>query len=97
MPWSWLVIVGALGYAQRSLPWMLASRHPLPKAVVQWLRFVAPAAFATLMVEDLAHFTVPAMAAIVAAGLISWRTRNLGFAVVGALVVSVGLQALGLS
>lgn len=87
MPWSWLIALAGLGYMQRAVPWGIASRAIIPPKVSRWLSYVPPAAFATLIVADVTVLTVPVCAALVAAALIAWRTHNLGFAVLSALVV----------
>lgn len=95
MPWPLLAAIAVLGYLQRTVPWVLAGRTALPPGLTQWLRFVAPAAFAVLTVTDLAR---PAPASFIALGVsaaISWRTRNLGLAVLTAIAVIVAAQIPG--
>lgn len=89
MSWTDLIVLAALGYVQRSLPWVLAERIGLPGRVQEWLRYVAPAAFATIMVSDVSRASPQALVSLVAAAFVSWRTRNLGLAVLAA--VAVGL------
>ena len=89
MTWLILGALGVLGYLQRMLPWVLAERTVLPPWLAAWLRYVAPAAFATLLVTDVQHWTWSTGAALLAAGLTSWRTRNLGLAVMAALLLSL--------
>lgn len=89
MTWLMLGALGLLGYLQRMLPWVLAERMALPPSLATWLRYVAPAAFATLFVTDVRRLTLATAMALAAAGLISWRTRNLGLAVLAALVVGL--------
>lgn len=89
MTWLMLGALGLLGYLQRMLPWVLAERIALSPSLSTWLRYVAPAAFATLLVTDVRQLTLVSGIALAAAGLMSWRTRNLGLTVLAALVVSL--------
>ncbi len=94
MTWLFLGALGLLGYLQRMLPWVLAERVALPPSLAAWLRYVAPAAFATLLVTDVHRLTMATGAALASAALVSWRTRNLGLAVFAALLVSLLGQSL---
>ncbi len=96
MPWLWLLGLAAVGYTQRSVPWILARQIGIPPAVVNWLIYVAPAAFATLLVTDVGRLSPAAVASLIAAAAISWRTRNLGLAVFGALFVGLLSQWLAI-
>ncbi len=96
MTWTWLIILSALGYAQRTIPWAMSARFNLPGKVTVWLRYVGPAAFATLLVTDITKVTMPALLSLAVAGFISWRTRNLGLAVLAALAVNIAAQAITL-
>lgn len=87
--WLILVILAVLGYAERSLPWLLAQRLGLSSGLIQWLTYVAPAAFATLLVYDLGRLDLSTLMALAASGLVAWRTRNLGGAVFAAMVVKI--------
>lgn len=88
MTWAELGVLAALGYLQRMGPWVLAGRTRMPPRLASWLRYVSPAAFATLLVSDIQRVTVATLAALAAAALVSWRTKNLGLAVLGAVGVS---------
>lgn len=87
--WLVLVVLTVLGYAERSLPWVLAERLGLSPGLTQWLTYVAPAAFATLLVYDLGRLDFSTVIALAGAGLVAWRTRNLGAAVFTAMAVKM--------
>lgn len=87
LSWSWLIALAGLGYMQRAVPWGIASRAIVPPKLSLWLSYVPPAAFATLIVADVSVLTVPVCVSLAVAALIAWRTHNLGFTVLSALVV----------
>ncbi len=87
--WWLLVVLALLGYAQRSLPWIFSERMGLGPAVTRWLTYVAPAAFATLLVYDLGRVDVSTLIALIGAGLVAGRTKNLGGAVFAAMGIKL--------
>lgn len=89
LQWLFLAVLALLGYAQRSLPWVLAKRLGLGPGLTHWLQYVAPAAFATLLVYDLGPIDSSTLVALGMAGLVAWRSRNLGAAVLAAMAVKI--------
>ena len=90
MSWELLTVLAVMGYAQRSIPWVLAQRITIPQNVTRWLEYVAPAAFATLFVTDVTKLTLVSVAALLSAVIVAWRTKNLGLTVLIAMFVSIG-------
>lgn len=93
--WLILVVLAGLGYAERSLPWVLAQRWGLSPGMTRWLTYVAPAAFATLLVYDLGRLDFSTLMALVVSGLVAWKTRNLGGAVFAAMAVKMLFIVIG--
>lgn len=87
--WMLLGVLAILGYAQRGLPWIFAERLGLGPGLTRWLQHVAPAAFATLLVYDIGPIDGSTFVALGLAGLVAWRTRNLGGAVFAAMGVKI--------
>lgn len=95
MPWAWILVIGLLGYLQRSVPWVFAGRRPIPPGMARWLSFVAPAAFTVLMVDSVHQLNWITLLALAVAGWLSFRIRNLGVAVLAALAIGVLGKVLG--
>ena len=99
--WSTIVLSGAGTYAMRAS--FLAVAHRLaevPPAFARVLRQIPPAALAALILPavlrpegelDLVH---PRLLAAILAGLIAWRTRNVGLTLALGMGVLVILEAL---
>ncbi len=96
MPWAWILGIGLLGYLQRSVPWVFAGRQPMPPGMARWLSFVAPAAFTVLLVDSLHQLNGVTLLALAVAGLLSFRLRNLGVAVLAALAIGVLGKVMGM-
>lgn len=100
-----LTLVIAVGtYLLRAGPALLLADRELPEAVRLALRNVGPAVLAALVVVSVAttggdggvEVEVPEVVALVVAGLVAWRWRNLiwsGAAGMTALWVTLGVTA----
>ncbi|MHB1955397.1 MAG: AzlD domain-containing protein [Sulfobacillus sp.] len=94
--WTLIFLLAVVGYAQRSVPWLAANRAGLPQKLQQWFEFVAPAAFATLAVNDLGHLDWAVGIAMTVATFVAWRTKNLGLTVLIAMTISLLSRLLSL-
>lgn len=82
----WLIILaaGLITYATRASFIALGDRVPLPGPVERALKYVGPAAFAAIAApaalggDQFAEFgdDIPRLIAVLAAGVVIWRTRN---------------------
>ena len=82
----WLIIIaaGAITYATRASFIALGDRVTLPPSVERALKYVGPAAFAAIAApaalggDQFAEFgdDIPRLIAVLAAGLVIWKTRN---------------------
>lgn len=89
---DWVLVGGLalISFAQRTLPWVMVARWRIKGRMARWLQHLAPAAFATLVVVDLPRGpSVMVMGSLVLAGLVAWRTKNLGLTVLAGMVVGV--------
>jgi branched-subunit amino acid transport protein len=95
-PWSAAAIVAlvaSITYVMRAGVIVVLGGRALPVAVERVVRNVGPAVLAALAVNLAAggdggpHLTVAEAAALVAAGLVAWRTRNLLATLVGGMTV----------
>ncbi|MCA1692189.1 MAG: AzlD domain-containing protein [Acidimicrobiales bacterium] len=98
--WSVILISGAGTYAMRAS--FLAAAHRLervPPAVARLLRQIPPAALAAIVLPavvrpegdlDLTH---PRLLAAVLAGIVAWRTQNVGLTLVAGVGILVLLQS----
>lgn len=76
--------------AQRVLPWVMVERWRIKGRMARWLQHLAPAAFATLMVVDLPRgSSAMVVGSLVMAGLVAWRTKNLGLTVLAEMMVGM--------
>jgi branched-subunit amino acid transport protein len=82
---AWLVVlaVGAGSYALRGAFVVALAGRPTPEWVTRVSRFVLPAAFAALAVGAL--HSVPAVIAVVVAGVVASRTHSSGIALAAGL------------
>lgn len=82
----WLIIIGAglITYATRASFIALGDRVTLPSPVERALKYVGPAAFAAIAApaalggDQFAEFgdDIPRLIAVLVAGVVIWRTRN---------------------
>lgn len=102
----WLVfVVGGIGtYLMRASFFIIGSRVTLPPWFRRALPYVAPAVFAAIVAPPLfgeAELTAsaavnPRLLAAVVAGLVGWRTRNIGSVLIVGMISLWLLQRLGL-
>lgn len=93
-----LTILGMslLTYIPRFLPMLLLSRTELPQAVLTWLGFLPSAILSALVAQQVfisddrldVSFSNPNLIPAILTGIIAWRTRSLGWTVVGGIVVA---------
>jgi branched-subunit amino acid transport protein len=98
--WFTIVLSGAGTYAMRAS--FLAAAHRMaevPPAVARVLRQIPPAALASLVVPALIRpegqlsLAQPRLIAGVLAGLVAWRTRNVGLTLAAGMAIVVILEA----
>lgn len=88
-----VVVVAAITYAMRAGVIVAVGHRSIPAPVTRVLRNVGPAVLAALAVNLAAggdggpHVTVGEAAALVAAGLVAWRSRNLVLTLLAGMVV----------
>lgn len=91
-----ILLSGAAGtYALRVLFITVVPAHRLPERLRRTLPLVGPAALAALVGTDLGHAAAhptalwPAIAAVLAGGLVAGFTRNLALTIVGGFVAAL--------
>lgn len=88
-----VVAVGLLTYASRAGLIVALADRSLPSELLRALRFVGPAVLSALVVSLLAEgdgisgIDPEEVAAVVAGGVVAWRTRNLIASLVAGMVV----------
>lgn len=78
-----------MSLAQRLIPWLLMRRNPGKDRIDRFFGYFAIAAFATLMVENIPGLSYEYIIALSVAMVISLKTKNVGMAVLAAMLVTV--------
>jgi branched-subunit amino acid transport protein len=98
--WLTILLGGVLTFAIRFSFIGALARKPLPAWTADALRFVPVAALSALIASDLAApqptttLTLSRWLAGAVAALIAWKTRSVGWAVLGGMIVFVATKAL---
>lgn len=88
---TWIIIgiLAVMSLAQRLIPWLLMRRNPGNDRIDGFFGYFAIAAFATLMVENIPGLSYEYIIALSVAMVISLKTKNVGMAVLAAMLVTV--------
>jgi branched-subunit amino acid transport protein len=100
------LLMGAVTYPSRALPWLAPGLDRMPPAALAYLRLVGPAvlgalaAVNTAVVVDAAgrghvHVGVEWLAVALCVGLVAWR-RNLFVGLIAAVLLAATVRALGM-
>ena len=91
-----IAALALLSLSQRLVPWLVISRFSGGRNMEQIFNLFAVSAFSALAVYNITEFTAGSLVSLAVAALVALRTRNLGYAVLAAIAVSlVALYILG--
>ena len=87
--WTLIAVLAVMSLAQRLVPWLILRRNSDEEKLNTLFGYFAIAAFATLMVENLPGLTFKYLVALAVAAVLSMKTKNVGMAVLAAMLVTV--------
>lgn len=87
-----IALLAALSLLQRLLPWILMSKLHGRKGAQELFNLFAVSAFATLAVYNVTAISFSSILSLAAAVAIAVKTRNLGYAVLCAIAISLALS-----
>ncbi len=87
--WIVIAILAVLSLSQRLIPWLLFRKRSVGKDLDRVFDYFAIAAFTSLMVDNIPQLNLNYIVALAVALAVSLKTKNVGFAVLSAMVVTV--------
>ena len=84
-----IAVLAILSLSQRLVPWLVISRFSGGRHMEQIFNLFAVSAFSALAVYNITEFTAGSLVSLVVAAMVALRTRNLGYAVLAAIAVSL--------
>lgn len=87
--WIVMAILAVLSLTQRLAPWLIFRKHSFGKDYDRIFDYFAIAAFTTLMVDNIPQINVEYIVALVVALVVSIKTKNVGYAVISAMIVTL--------
>lgn len=82
-------VLAALSLLQRLLPWIIMSRYQGGKGLQEIFNLFAVSAFASLAVYNMTEIDPASILSLAVAVVVAVRTKNLGYAVLSAIAVSL--------
>ncbi len=84
-----IALLAALSLMQRLLPWLLMPRLHEKKGAQELFNLFAVSAFATLAVYNVTVLSLSSILSLTVAVIVAVKTRNLGYAVLCAIAISL--------
>ena len=84
-----IAALAILSLSQRLVPWLVISRFSGGRHMEQIFNLFAVSAFSALAGYNITEFTAGSLVSLAVAALVALRTRNLGYAVLAAIAVSL--------
>lgn len=82
-------MLAVLSLSQRLIPWLVFRKSSFGKDIDRVFNYFAIAAFTTLMVDNIPQISLEYIIALAVALIISIKTKNVGLAVISAMIITV--------
>lgn len=76
-------------FSQRLIPWLYSKKIAFSDNSLRLFNLVGTSAFATLMVENMSSLGLIEIVALVAALVVSLKSKNLGLTVLSAVIIGI--------
>lgn len=84
-----IAVLAILSLSQRLIPWLVLRKRGFGKDIDRVFDYFAIAAFTTLMVDNIPQISLEYIIALAVALIVSIKTKNVGLAVISAMIITV--------